>query len=227
MSSAKMAAILSRGRWVNGIGTVKQSINTCQCNSICKGWLLREISHQEITSLELITILSPTVKDCYAHSVIKVIMQMKTFASPLRDWKCMKTYSGVGQHWSCWWPGAKAPDHQHPQYWLNQSMPILYKPFHTQIIILEMNTLGSKIQFQIKTDIVACVNSSDAGVGIFRLKGSIPRLLMPWLLKSPEHQQAWYWLCRTDNMHCCSRINFIDLGQAKSMTRFKLWIYIL
>ena len=52
-------------------------------------------------------------------------------------------------------------------------------------------------------------NSSDAGEGIFRLWGSIPWLLMPWLLKSPEHQQSWYWLCWTDNMYCCFRVNFI------------------
>ena len=56
------------------------------------------------------------------------------------------------------------------------------------------------------------VNCSHDGNWIFR-RGSIPyllmpwRLLMPWLLKSPEHQQAWYWLCRTDNSYCCSRVN--------------------
>ena len=26
--------------------------------------------------------------------------------------------------------------------------------------------------------------------------GSIPCLLMHWLLKSPDHQSSWYWLCR-------------------------------
>ena len=36
----------------------------------------------------------------------------------------------------------------------------------------------------------------------------IPCLLMPWLLKLPEHQQAWYWLCGTVNMYCCSRHNY-------------------
>ena len=36
------------------------------------------------------------------------------------------------------------------------------------------------------------LNYSDGGGGIFRLLGSIPCLLMPWLLKSPGHQQAWY-----------------------------------
>ena len=68
--------------------------------------------------------------------------------------------------------------------------------------------------------------SSDAGDGIriFRLWGSIPCLLMPWLLQSPEHQRAWYWLCRTDNMYYCSRGNFIYLGQAKSKIKFKMWI---
>ena len=47
---------------------------------------------------------------------------------------------------------------------------------------------------------------------------------MPWLLKSPEQQQVWYWLCRTDNMYSCSSINFIYLGWATSKTRFKMWI---
>ena len=44
------------------------------------------------------------------------------------------------------------------------------------------------------------LNSSGTGDKIFWLWGSIPCLLMHWLLKSLEHQQAWYWLCRTDNM---------------------------
>ena len=52
------------------------------------------------------------------------------------------------------------------------------------------------------------IDSSDAGDGIFRLWGSIPCLLMHWLQKSPVHQQAWYWPCRTNNMCCYSRLNF-------------------
>ena len=44
------------------------------------------------------------------------------------------------------------------------------------------------------------VNSSDARNGIFWLIWSIPCLLMPWLLKSPGHQQEWYWQYRTGNM---------------------------
>ena len=68
------------------------------------------------------------------------------------------------------------------------------------------------------------INSSDAGDGIFRLWGSIPCLVMP--LNSPMHQQAWYWLIRTDNMSWCYRINFIYLGQAKSTRRLKMWTYL-
>ena len=71
------------------------------------------------------------------------------------------------------------------------------------------------------------INSSDAGDGILWLWGPIPCLLMPWLLKSPEHQQAWYWLYRTDNMHFCSRLNFTYLGWAKSKIWFKMWLYLL
>ena len=42
---------------------------------------------------------------------------------------------------------------------------------------------------------------------------------MHWLLKMPVHQQAWYWLCRTDNMCCYSRFNFIyyELSQIQDM----------
>ena len=43
-------------------------------------------------------------------------------------------------------------------------------------------------------------NSSDAGDRIFQVVWSIPCLLMPWLLKSSEHQQAWYWQYRISNM---------------------------
>ena len=53
--------------------------------------------------------------------------------------------------------------------------------------------------------------------------GSIPCMLMPWLLKSPVHQQARYWLCRMD-MYFCSSVNFIYLDQAKFKMQFKMWI---
>ena len=44
------------------------------------------------------------------------------------------------------------------------------------------------------------LNSFDARDGIFRLIWSIPCRLMPWLLKSPAHQQAWYWQHCIGNM---------------------------
>ena len=43
----------------------------------------------------------------------------------------------------------------------------------------------------------------------------------------PVHQQAWYWLCRADNMYCWCRVNLIYLCQAKSKIQFKMWIYRL
>ena len=46
---------------------------------------------------------------------------------------------------------------------------------------------------------------------------------MYWLLKSPVHQQPWYWPCRKDNLYCSSRVTFISLGQPQSNTRFKIW----
>ena len=52
--------------------------------------------------------------------------------------------------------------------------------------------------------------------------GSVSYLLMHWLRKSPEHQQAWYWLWRTCGMYCS-----IYLGQAKSNIGIKMWICAL
>ena len=67
------------------------------------------------------------------------------------------------------------------------------------------------------------INSSDAEDGIFQHWGSIPCLLMHWLLKSSVYQQAWYWLCRTDNMY----LNLIYLGQTTSKIWLKMPIYFL
>ena len=79
------------------------------------------------------------------------------------------------------------------------------------------------------TNLTICsLNSSDAGGRIFQFWESIPFLMMPWLLKMPEHQQAWYWLCRIDNMYyCCFRVNLIYLGQATPKIWFKMWIWSL
>ena len=46
-------------------------------------------------------------------------------------------------------------------------------------------------------------------------------------LKSPVHQQGWYWPCRTTNMHSLSRVKFIYLNPAKYQMRFKMWIHPL
>ena len=92
---------------------------------------------------------------------------------------------------------------------------------------LSISEIGLKITHSNNSSRVQCINSSDAGDGIFCLCGTIPCLLMHWLLQSPEHQQACYWLSITDNMHHCSRLNFIYLGQVKSMICFKMWLYLL
>ena len=54
---------------------------------------------------------------------------------------------------------------------------------------------------------------------------SMTRLLVHRLLKSPVHQQAWYCLCRIDTMYCCSRVDVIYLGHAKSKIRFRIIFY--
>ena len=47
-----------------------------------------------------------------------------------------------------------------------------------------------------KTFFIQSFNTCDAENRIFRLPGSIPYLLMPWVLKSPEHQPAWSFFSR-------------------------------
>ena len=42
--------------------------------------------------------------------------------------------------------------------------------------------------------------------------GLIPYLFLTWLLQSPEDQQAFYWLCTTDNVYCCSTVHNIYFG---------------
>ena len=71
------------------------------------------------------------------------------------------------------------------------------------------------------------IKSFDAGNGIFRFGGSIPCLLMHWLLKSPVHQQASYCLCGTDNIYFCSRLISSTWVELKSKIRFKMWLYLL
>ena len=92
-------------------------------------------------------------------------------------------------------------------------------------IYFVLNNLSCKKTMMLRVS--GHTNSSDAGNGNVWLWGSIPGLLMLWLLKSPEHRQAWYWLCRTDGIYCCSKVNFIYLGWAKSRIWFKMWIHLL
>ena len=43
-----------------------------------------------------------------------------------------------------------------------------------------------------------CISILDVrGLSYLDLTRSISRLLMPWLLTSPGHQQPWYWPCRS------------------------------
>ena len=107
-------------------------------------------------------------------------------------------------------------------HYLNQCWPISMR-----LMIISVSDISHKHGLCNISCTCISVNSSDAGVGIFWFLESIPCLLLPLLLKSPGHQQAWYWLRRTDNMHCCSTVTFIYLGQAKPKIRLKMWIYLL
>ena len=89
-------------------------------------------------------------------------------------------------------------------------------------IFIDCSTFSWKVKCNWRGIAPLSLNSSDTGDGIFWLWGSIPCLQMPWLLKSPEHQQAWYWLHRSDNMYYGSRVSVIYLGLTKSKIWFKM-----
>ena len=105
----------------------------------------------------------------------------------------------------------QATNHYLSQCWLNSlspygiTRPQWVHPWLTYIRVMPFGHTDLEMEY--------------SGFGV-----SISCLLMPWLLKLPEHQQAWYWLCRWYKMYCYPRINFIYYGQAKSKIRFKLWI---
>ena len=68
--------------------------------------------------------------------------------------------------------------------------------------------------------------TSDAGDGIIQRCGSIPFLLMPWLLKSPEHQQTWYCQCRIGNMKGYSFVNLVFCTWTNSKIWYEMWIHL-
>ena len=70
------------------------------------------------------------------------------------------------------------------------------------------------------------INSSDAAEdGIFQLIALIPCLLMAWLLKSPRHQQAQYWLC-VELATCTLALVSISTAQNHIMSRANLLFFL-
>ena len=62
------------------------------------------------------------------------------------------------------------------------------------------------------------INSSDAR--------SLQCLLMPWLINSPGHQQARYWLYKISNMYGCSFVKLVFLCWTKSKIWYEMWMYL-
>ena len=71
------------------------------------------------------------------------------------------------------------------------------------------------------------INSSDARDGIFQLIWSIPCLLMPWLFKSPAHQQTWYWQYRIGKMLGCSIVNLVFFCWIRFKIWYEMWMHVL
>ena len=56
----------------------------------------------------------------------------------------------------------------------------------------------------------------------------VPCLLMPWLLKSPEHQQARYWQCEIGTMQSYFIVNsYLIFCWTKSKIWYEMLIHLL
>ena len=131
---------------------------------------------------------------------------MKMFEFRLKfHWSLfLRFHLAIFQHWFRYWISAV----QATSHYLNQWL-LVYWRIYASLGLNELTLLMLEMEY-------SCFG------GQYH-----PCLLMPWLLKSPGHQQACNWLCRTANMYCCSRVNFIYLCKAKSKIQFKMWIYVL
>ena len=92
---------------------------------------------------------------------------------------------------------------RHWLFLLNYFVNLTKKHWFTRIIDLFQIKIYSWANFPLSKTQAWVRNSTPtpyAGDRIFPLWGSIPCLLMPWLIKSPGYQQAWYWEHRTGNM---------------------------
>ena len=84
------------------------------------------------------------------------------------------------------------------QHWLRLPEPILTN----QKCCLSVFICGEILQEMLKIFILymslklSNLTLTVRGLSYLGLTRSISRLLMPWLLTSPGHQQPWYWLCR-------------------------------
>ena len=94
----------------------------------------------------------------------------------------------------------------------------------SSILIAMQQFSFKKMYLKMSSAMSQYVNSYDARDRIFQLIWSIPCLLMPWLLKSPGHQQAWYWQYKIGNMYSCSIVNLVFFCRTKSNIWYKMWL---
>ena len=83
----------------------------------------------------------------------------------------------------CYWPFVRG-NHWSPEV-LNPLIKLI-KPGSVLILTVAILCLH-------KSPVLTLNVRGQSYLGLTR---SISRLLMPWLLTSPGHQQPWYWLCR-------------------------------
>ena len=65
-------------------------------------------------------------------------------------------------------------------------------------------------------------NPSHTGNGYFIQTGSIPCLLMTWLMMSPGHQQTWYWLHNISSILSYTRVNFTNIDYFNDENWYKM-----
>ena len=130
------------------------------------------------------------------------------------------------QKCQCWWAGALAPGHQqqccvhiHVFSAVYELIKEIYKCIYSHFIFYVIPR-HLNVTFEIL---------SPGPVGhlleteyILALGINTMPAQMPWLLKSPEHQHAWYWQYRIGNMQGCSIVNLVFF----CWIQFKKWYEI-
>ena len=77
----------------------------------------------------------------------------------------------------------------------------------------------------IMNDCITTTKQSTTKPCAYFLGYTVPLLLMPWLLVSPDQQQPWYWLCQINRSLSSMRPNFNYMHHSRVDKWYKLQIH--